>query len=95
LHPPFSFFVISLYNGFNKISNPNFQIPNKLVMANWPPANNENKGVIPAQAGFQNNIEELDSCFRRNDKNGTFYFLRNPKSQYPNSKLFCFEQFGF
>jgi hypothetical protein len=21
-------------------------------MANWPPANNENKGVIPAQAGM-------------------------------------------
>ena len=53
-------------------------------MANWPPTSNENKGVIPAQAGIQNNIEELDSCFRRNDKNGTFYFLSNPN--YPNSK---------
>jgi len=46
-------------------------------MANWPPANNKNKGVIPAQAGIQNNIEELDSRLRRNDKNGTFYFLTN------------------
>jgi hypothetical protein len=37
-------------------------------MANRPPTNNENKGVIPAQAGIQNNILEMDSCFRRNDK---------------------------
>ena len=48
-----------------------------IVMANWPPTNNENKGVIPAQPGIQNNIKDLDSCFRRNDKNGTFYFLSN------------------
>jgi hypothetical protein len=51
-------------------------------MANWPPTNIENKGVIPAQAGIQDNIKEVDSCFRRNDKNGTFYFLRNPKFQF-------------
>ncbi len=51
-------------------------------MANWPPTNIENKGVIPAQAGIQDNIEEVDSCFRRNDKNGTFSFLRSPKLQF-------------
>jgi hypothetical protein len=31
------------------------------------PTNHENKAVIPAQAGIQYNIEEIDSCFRRND----------------------------
>jgi hypothetical protein len=46
-------------------------------VANWRPTNNENKGVIPAQAGIQNNTEELDSCFRRNDTNGIIYFLCN------------------
>ena len=51
-------------------------------MANWPPTNIENKGVIPVQAGIQDNIEEVDSCFRRNDKNGTFSFLRSPKLQF-------------
>jgi hypothetical protein len=25
--------------------------------------NHENKGVIPAQAGIQNNMEEVDSCW--------------------------------
>jgi hypothetical protein len=36
--------------------------------------NHENKGVIPAQAGIQNNIEEVDSCFRRNNKKWYFLF---------------------
>ena len=37
-------------------------------MANWLPTNHENKSVIPAQAGIQNNSKVVDSCFRRNDK---------------------------
>ncbi len=38
-----------LLHGFDFLKS---QIPNKLVMANWPPTNIENKGVIPAFAGM-------------------------------------------
>ena len=43
-------------------------------MTGSSPTKDENKGVIPAQAGIQNNIEEMDSCFRRNDKKGDSLF---------------------
>jgi hypothetical protein len=47
---------------------------NKFYMTGSTPANNKNKAVIPAQAGIQYNIEEIDSCFRRNDKILHFLF---------------------
>jgi len=46
-------------------------------MTGSSPANHENKGVIPAQAGIQKNIKGMDSCFRRNDNNDPSYFIGN------------------
>ncbi len=53
------------------------------------PANHENKGVIPAQAGIQNNIREMDSCFRKNDKKMAlfiFYVIPMFQIQIPKQK---------
>lgn len=52
------------------------------------PRTHENKGVIPAQAGIQDNIKEMDSCFRTNDKNGPSYFQGELN---PNNSFFSFK----
>jgi len=64
-------------------------------MTGSSPANHENKSVIPAQAGIQNNIKGMDSCFRRNDNNDPSYFLGNSKIQTPKFKniLYFFNLF--
>jgi len=54
-------------------------------MTGSTPANNENKAVIPAQAGIQYNIEEIDSCFRRNDK--IWHFLFSTSFQFFNNQI--------
>jgi len=55
-------------------------------MTGSSPANHENKSVIPAQAGIQNNIKGIDSCFRRNDNNDPSYFLSNTNDQNLNDR---------
>jgi len=60
-------------------------------MTTASPTNDENKNVIPAQAGIQEKPKTLDSCFYRNDKlpvnSSTFYFQRNShffnRERYP------------